>query len=43
MSGGEMPIIIPLLPDKEASSVDELDDHILLLEAARHRLDVEMV
>jgi len=41
MSGGEMPIIIPLLPDKEASSVDELDDHILLLEAARHRLDVE--
>jgi hypothetical protein len=41
MSGGEMPIIIPLLSDKEGASVDELDDHILLLEAARHRLDVE--
>ena len=36
-----MPIIIPLLSDKEGASVDELDDHILLLEAARHRLDVE--
>lgn len=36
-----MPIIIPLLSDKERASVDELDDHILLLEAARHRLGVE--
>lgn len=36
-----MPIIIPLLSDKEGASVDELDDHLLLLEAARHRLDVE--
>jgi hypothetical protein len=42
MSGGErLPIIIPLLDDKEAASVDELDDHLLLLEMARHRLDIE--
>ena len=36
-----MPIIIPLLDDKDVVSIDELDDHLLLLEAARHRLDVE--
>lgn len=30
-----------MLDDKEGASVEELDDHILLLEAARHRLDVE--
>ncbi len=36
-----MPIIIPLLDDKDTASVDELDEHILLLEAARHHLDVE--
>ena len=36
MAGGDrLPIIIPLLDDKEGSSIDELDDHILLLEAAR--------
>ena len=37
----KLPIIIPLLEGKDVASVDELDDHILLLEAARHRLDVE--
>lgn len=42
MAGGDrLPIIIPLLEDKELASIDELDDHILLLEAARRRLDVE--
>ncbi len=42
MAGGNrLPIIIPLLEDKEVSSIDELDEHILLLETARHRLDVE--
>ncbi len=42
MAGGDrLPIIIPLLDDKEGSSIDELDDHILLLETARRRLDVE--
>jgi hypothetical protein len=33
--------MIPLLDDKDVVSIDELDDHLLLLEAARHRLDVE--
>ena len=42
MAGGDrLPIIIPLLDDKELASIDELDDHMLLLEAARRRLDVE--
>ena len=42
MAGGDrLPIIIPLLDDKELASIDELDDHILLLETARRRLDVE--
>lgn len=42
MAGGDrLPIIIPLLEDKELASIDELDDHILLLETARRRLDVE--
>lgn len=42
MAGGEkLPIIIPLLEEKETAPIDELDDQILLLEAARHRLDVE--
>jgi 5-methylcytosine-specific restriction protein A len=36
-----MPVIIPLVGDKEAASVDELDDQLLLLEAARRRLDIE--
>jgi hypothetical protein len=36
-----MPITIPLLEDKDGAPIDELDDHILLLEAARHRLEVE--
>jgi hypothetical protein len=39
--GGKLPIIVPLLESKDVASIDELDDHILLLEAARHRLDVE--
>jgi len=37
----KLPIIVPLLEGKDVVSIDELDDHILLLEAARHRLDVE--
>jgi hypothetical protein len=42
MNGGETQgIVIPVLVEKDAASVDELDDHILLLEAARHRLEVE--
>jgi Domain of unknown function (DUF222)/HNH endonuclease len=36
-----MPIIIPRLDDPAAASVDERDQHLMLLEAARHSLDVE--
>ena len=36
-----MPIIIPRLGDKAAASVDERDEHLMLLEAARQTLDVE--
>jgi hypothetical protein len=36
-----MPIIIPRLEDPSAASVDERDEHLMLLEAARHALDVE--
>jgi hypothetical protein len=36
-----MPIIIPRLDDPESVSVDERDEHLMLLEAARHQLDVE--
>ena len=35
------PILIPRLVDKAAASVDERDEHLMLLEAARHALDVE--
>jgi hypothetical protein len=42
MGKGEQPeIVVPLLADKEGAPIDELDDHILLLEAVRHRLEVE--
>jgi len=37
--GDRLPIIIPLLDDMEGADIDELDEHLLLLEAARHRLD----
>jgi hypothetical protein len=36
-----MPIIIPRLEDPSVASVDERDEHLMLLEAARHALDVE--
>jgi hypothetical protein len=36
-----MPIIIPRLEDPASVSVDERDDHLMLLEAARHHLEVE--
>jgi hypothetical protein len=36
-----MPIIIPRLDDPASVSVDERDEHLMLLEAARHALDVE--
>jgi len=36
-----MPIIIPRLDDPASASADERDEHLLLLEAARHSLDVE--
>lgn len=38
---GLMPIIIPRLDDPSAVSAAERDDHLMLLEAARHALDVE--
>jgi len=37
----KVPIIIPLLDDPASASVDERDEHLMLLEAARHALDVE--
>jgi hypothetical protein len=36
-----MPIIIPRLEDPASASVDERDEHLMLLEAARHRLEIE--
>jgi hypothetical protein len=36
-----MPIIIPRLEHPSVASVDERDEHLMLLEAARHALDVE--
>jgi hypothetical protein len=36
-----LPIIIPRLEDPAGVSVDERDEHLMLLEAARHALDVE--
>jgi hypothetical protein len=36
-----MPIIIPRLDDPASASADERDEHLMLLEAARHSLDVE--
>ena len=40
-SQGVMPIVIPRLDDPASVSVDERDEHLMLLEAARHSLDVE--
>lgn len=40
-SQGMMPIIIPRLGDPALVSVDERDEHLMLLEAARQSLDVE--
>lgn len=36
-----MPIIIPRLDDPASVSADERDEHLMLIEAARHHLDVE--
>lgn len=36
-----MPIIVPRLEDPASASVDERDEHLMLLESARHALDVE--
>jgi hypothetical protein len=42
MSRGErIPIIIPRLGDPSAVTADERDEHLMLLETARHQLDVE--
>ena len=41
MGTGEKTIVIQILDDKDATSADELDDHILCLEAARGHLEVE--
>jgi len=38
---GVSPIVIPRLGDPWSASVDERDEHLMLLEAARHSLDVE--
>jgi hypothetical protein len=38
-----MPIIIPRLDDPASASVDERDEHLMLLEVARHALDVEWI
>jgi hypothetical protein len=38
-----LPIIIPRLGDPVSVSVDERDEHLMLLEAARHALDVEWI
>jgi hypothetical protein len=36
-----LPIIIPRLDDPQSASADERDEHLMLLEAARHELDVQ--
>ena len=36
-------IVIPRLEDPESASPDERDEHLMLLEAARHSLDVEFI
>ena len=41
MGKGEKIIVIEILDDKDAASADEIDDHILCLEAARSHLEVE--
>jgi hypothetical protein len=42
MSGGErIPIIIPRLDDPSSVTADERDEHLMLLETARHQLEVE--
>ena len=43
VSAGLMPIIIPRLADKARVSADERDEHLMLLEAARHALEVEWI
>jgi hypothetical protein len=40
-SRSRLPIIIPRLDDPASASVDERDEHLMLLEAARHHLEVE--
>ncbi len=35
------PIVIPRLDDPDSASVDERDEHLMLLEAARHTLEAE--
>ncbi len=35
------PIVVPRLADPASASVDERDEHLMLLEAVRHALDVE--
>ena len=36
-------IVIPRLEDPASASADERDEHLMLLEAARHTLDVEFI
>lgn len=35
------PIVIPRIEDPGSVSVDERDEHLMLLDTARHSLDVE--
>jgi len=39
--GERLPIIIPRLDDPAAASADERDEHLMLLEVARHELEVQ--
>jgi hypothetical protein len=39
--GERLPIIIPRLDDPASASADERDDHLMLLEVARHELEVQ--
>jgi len=39
--GERLPIIIPRLDDPAAASADERDEHLMLLETARHELEVQ--
>jgi hypothetical protein len=43
VSRSRLPIIIPRLDDPVSVSVDERDEHLMLLEAARHHLEVEWI